>query len=325
MKKFAALMCVLLAAGCLDARQIPGESSESQTPLAWEQIEVHTWSACAMRTDGKVSCWGHEGPEGAASFGVSAVPDRAYVKIGYMRHIPCGIDEAGSVVCWGQQGVHVFESEHSEGLSYVDFHLSTLGWCGEYADGSLQCHPDIKGPGAMMESFPPPAERRQVREYLGSGDRLHYCMLYEDGRLECFRRTLYKDYEPWRMPSDEFVTMGRHLGCGISRNNQLYCATDRFGMRMVERRYDDVYAYDRTLLGYMTLGSSGVLTCHGDDQRLCAALNEEYSAFSADYYSACAISLSGELQCATVCEREIRPNVFCDDDGYFWVHDSPEL
>lgn len=151
-------------------------SADGDFDVAFESITLGDRSACGLDADGQISClWftDHfdERPD------VATPPEGRFTRLAGGQTNFCGIDEGGSIHCWGDDRLEM--SDPPAG-SFVDLSLGQYGGCAVAADdGSLACWGREQGDGGMGE---PPEGAFQAVAY----NSTLACALDVDGRAHCW-------------------------------------------------------------------------------------------------------------------------------------------
>ena len=219
-------------------------------------------SACALRRDHSVLCWGAptETPHADARLTALAMSDFG----------PCGVAEEGGGSCWanGTAGDPIWPP--ATGLSHV--RASEDAVCFVDADGAGHCGYATDGEWKGYTRFPV----RAGPFVLVSPAHLDICGIGLDGTLECWDRydetvdsTL--DLPTEGAPFQDFCWSGGGLdwGCALDADNHLHC----FGGFGDDPRWQwDVYPDDTPLVSISCgafhvcgLTAEGAIHCYGDD------------------------------------------------------------
>lgn len=179
---------------------------ESTEATDWAQVSAGTGHTCAVKTDGRLFCWGVEGegklgrkPQAglAPAQEFTAATDWADVSTGWLHS--CAVKTDGRLFCWGNG-----------------------------SDGQL-------GNGSTMPSLVPAQEWSEAMDWVQvSAGNEHTCALKKDGRLFCWGRGSelgHNSYESRSLPVQESTaatdwaqvsTMGSHT-CALKTDGRLYC------------------------------------------------------------------------------------------------------
>lgn len=115
--------------------------AECEGPVRYHQLDVgepRFQSGCAVRTDGRVECWGPN---------VTDPPAGNFRQVSTGRHHACGINEDGSVECWGR----LPEGAQPPSGTFLQVSAGTAQTCGIRGSGELVCWGQAAAPN------PPPA------------------------------------------------------------------------------------------------------------------------------------------------------------------------
>ena len=218
-------------------------------------------SACALRTDHSVVCWGVPTEEPAA--------DVRLVGLGMSAWGPCGITEVGAGACWARRYEQPawppstsLSTVRTSGDAACFVGADGIGDCGYVAEGGWRessRFPVREGPYALLV----PAE-------------LDICGLGLDGSLECWDRydaTIdgRLTVPPEGAPFQDFCWSagGLEWGCALDADNRLQC----FGGYDSDPRWQwDVLPDDTPLVSISCgafhvcgLTAEGAIHCYGDD------------------------------------------------------------
>lgn len=169
------------------------------------QVSAGVSYACALKSDGRVTCWGF------ASFGETAPP--ATVRFTHVSaRAACGVTTTGSLFCWG------FNFSGEAAAPQGRFTQVTGGSavaCGLRRNGTIECW------GASRQAEPPEGRFTQV-----SNRGLTGCAIAVDGSLTCWGT------DSGAAPEGQFtqVEVGTHHSCAVRADGTLACwGADSFG------------------------------------------------------------------------------------------------
>jgi len=165
------------------------EDLEDEPAGPFESIAIsRSRKACALRTDGSVTCWDDDG----TTYEDATGPFESVCAADYFA---CGLDEGGMVNCWPE--AHTMDhSVPSVPLETFDC-LANQG-CGVASDGSIRCWGD-DGYGTITEA--PTAADYAVAS--SSPDAA--CAVRTDGEAECWSElNVWEDVVP---PAGPFCTI----------------------------------------------------------------------------------------------------------------------
>lgn len=155
--------CVIVeASGAVDCAGILDAPDDDG---AFVDIAADHTSACGIRTDGSMSCWGREP--------VEILDGTDFVRLDLHTPHVCGVTSAGEIRCSER-----FAHPGSEG--FVDVSIFPSGGCALKETGEIQCW-------AGGQSVEAPAGHDFVAV---AADSLQLCGLTSAGRIECVR-------QPW--------------------------------------------------------------------------------------------------------------------------------
>jgi len=250
---------------------VPGEGvvpNGQGSVLAIVSGEFH---ACALRSDGTVSCWGDN------YSGQAAAPQMRFSAIGAGGMSTCGIADDGNAICWGDQF-----GPPAEG----PFASVAVGFghaCGLRADGEARCW------GHSGSSWQPQGRYRVL-----SADMDQTCGLRGDGSVECWM--------PWGnprvMPGGPYtaISISRTQRCGIEQNGSARC-WDRLEDYELEGRpgpLTTVSAGGRATCG---LSPDGMVDCWRNIWNWSPQPQGTFTALSLGEDHACGIRQDGSVAC----------------------------
>lgn len=168
-------------------------------------LAVGGWHTCAIRqSDRSVACWGHD------VYGQSRPPEGPFREIAAGSWHTCGIDLDGGVRCWGQ------DAEGRTAPPEGSFVALSAGWthtCGIRTDGTLACW----GGNDRGQSTPPPGRFVQV-----SAGESHTCALDAGGRAACWGSDRLGETA---VPGGTFamIQAGSGFTCGLRTDGRTTC------------------------------------------------------------------------------------------------------
>jgi len=151
-----------LGDGSVDASNTPVE--ESSAAEDWARVSAGTSHTCAVKVDGRLYCWGHDG--------------NGQLGIGSLDDSPVPVEVAGQAIDWEQ-------------VACGDHHT-----CATRMDGQLFCWgegiSDQLGDGTTEDRLVPTAEADGVRTWTSVSAATHHtCAIREGGRIYCWGSNIW--------------------------------------------------------------------------------------------------------------------------------------
>lgn len=230
-----AFACVLLL-----ALAAPSRASEMSQPD--DTLSMSTWSSCAIKPDGTLSCWGKDvnfafnmpaGHYSQVSDGgdhVCAIkddgtlvctgnlgtpPSGTFRTVESQAGAACAIRTDSTVACWGSNGSG--ETTAPTG-TFIDVAMNNATSCGVKTDGTLDCWgygtPTNPVSGGNTTAMVPPSGT-YVSVSVGNG---RACAIKPDGTLACWGSA-----DATTTDSFKAIAMGDDYKCGIKVNGLLAC------------------------------------------------------------------------------------------------------
>jgi len=118
---------------------------------AWVDVEVSAYTACGVRTDGTLACWGDVDPSQGIHGGVGAnVPqDNGYVDLDIRGEDACGLKASGEVVCWDTGGLYsqtLTGDRLPADWQFIDVSVGLGFACGRNSSGNINCWGNFPAP-----------------------------------------------------------------------------------------------------------------------------------------------------------------------------------
>lgn len=279
----------------------------NQEPCTVSQLVLETGRSCALRSDGRVSCWGsnHFGQLGIGpTKDWSATPEEVSglteVKsvAAYDAHT-CALRGDGSVFCWGyNRSGQLGNGQTSEQYKPLPVGSLTEIWelavglehsCGLHSDGGAFCWGRNNAGQLGQETWPSPSPPVRVSDLTDAVavavGYAHSCALRREGNVFCWGANLSGQlgdgtrtnrFVPVRVSGLTEVTalvLGRSFGCTLRKDGSVFCwgenATGQLGDGTRTERLVPVQVSGLT----------------------------EVTALSASGYHSCALQRSGLLSC----------------------------
>ena len=167
------------------------------------RIAVATQHGCALRTDGRIVCWGTP----VQNVGQARPPTGGFTEVSLRDERTCGIGVAGGLACWGRS-LTVPPLGAVGQVSVGTAHVCVLQSCGD-----LVCFGEDNSGATQV----PAASYVAV----AAGDS-HTCAVRDNGSLLCWGDNRWRQASP---PSGTFTMVATELmhGCAIRTDNSLAC------------------------------------------------------------------------------------------------------
>ena len=169
-------------------------------------IEAGVWHTCGIGTDGRVRCWGSNG------YGQTGAPGGEFAAVAAGREHSCGLHEDGSVTCWGR---NQYGQTNAPQGRFTAIAAGGSHSCALSGNGAITCWgSDLDG-----ESDPPPGEFSAI-----AAGSLYSCGVLTTGIVECWGQSEAKAFSPARRFTE--VTTGERHSCGLRTNATVVCWGD---------------------------------------------------------------------------------------------------
>ena len=173
-------------------------------PVVHQPISFGRNSACGIRIDGTLTCWGRD------YWTRLRVPTGSFISVSVEAHNACGVRSDGTAVCWGHRGR---EFNNALSGSFASVSVGTVHACGVRSDGTAVCsgtHIDGRGdapPGSFIS--------------IAAGNS-HSCGVRSDGTAVCWGNN---DYGQTDAPPGSFtsVSAGGLHSCGLRSDGTIVC------------------------------------------------------------------------------------------------------
>lgn len=216
-------------------------------PRSYVQLSAGGGSACAVRDDGALLCWGRSDLD--ASEDVSApklVPGLPSVKRSATAiHRTCVVVETGAVYCWGYLvAERNFKNQPTQILGItdaIDVSVSSHHACAVRVSGQISCwgsnYNGLLGNGNTSDdASDTPTDVVGISDAVEmSASDQHSCALLRDGKVKCWGRNFEGqlgtgDTQPTRvavsplsLPLATSVTAGGGFTCALLVDQSVYC------------------------------------------------------------------------------------------------------
>jgi alpha-tubulin suppressor-like RCC1 family protein len=267
------------------------------------QVSVGWTDTCAIRTDGRLSCWGSE-------FGGTSShphPSGQYTQVSTGRYHACAIRSDGETVCWGDNAYGQLDvpDERFTTLSAGTYHT-----CGMREDGSLRCW-GAEAIGKSLAKFPIQGQSRapDIRAIEISAGVTVTCALLDGGSVQCWGLDVtgtcaedgasgrpcphWDDSGPLAAPagvSFEHISVDEFNACGVTTDHELRCwGSNASG----ESDPPDDGTFEQ-VSGRCALSQAGTASCWGTPEL--RAPKDHFVSISARDY-ACGVTAKHVMQC----------------------------
>ena len=151
-----------------------------------ESLSIGNFHACAIQTNGQLSCWGKAGDDRLViptNQDGSAITDWTFVEAGFAN--ACGIRQGGSVVCFGRQTFDRSAGPSGAG-PFIDVTVGVYNGCALDADGSVECWGST-GIAVLDPLKAPPTDVEFAEIEMATEQSYFYaCGLDRDGEAHCW-------------------------------------------------------------------------------------------------------------------------------------------
>jgi alpha-tubulin suppressor-like RCC1 family protein/streptogramin lyase len=250
---------------------------------------------CALRSDGRLECWGEDfsgqvsGPNGSTD---------SYTAVSAGSGVTCAIRTDGRLVCWGDDGTGQVSGPNGSTDQYTALSIEYQHICALRTDEHLACWGSdiagqVSGPNASTDSV--------TSVSVGA---FHTCGLRTDGSIACWGADDYGQTSGPTGSSDTYtaVDAGGGQTCALRTDERLVCwGQDDYGQ--VSGPNESTESYTAIDAGFHTCARrlDGRLTCWGWDVYGQVsgpnASTERYAAISAGGEHTCAVRTDGHLDC----------------------------
>ena len=268
-------------------------------------VSVGRLSACALRSDGKVLCWGRNSsfqlgrePQtfDTVPLPVAEVPNLSdVVQIAVGSFHVCAVTVSSSVLCWGgnsssqlaQEGVAMSATPvQVPGVSALSLSAGAFHTCALRNNGTVACWGGNDSGQAHPESFAVTLTEPREVSVAGivdiSAGPTHTCALVADGTVTCWGRNIERQIDRSAISAREFLVVP-----GVT----------------------NVVSVAALTAATCALIADGTITCWGASQ---VFLLQPAVTGAVDIGSACALIADG----ATTCFGIASPSVTSRDDPY---------
>lgn len=200
------VVCAILATGELACGGRRGGMSRPPAGT-FEQLSVFEETACALREDGEILCWGGN------IYGEQVVPNGPFLAVDAGTHHVCAIREDLTPLCWG-----FFDEDHEAAIPSIPVNAITAGYnhtCVLTTDNEAQC----VGDNFDGEATPPGGAFMEI-----SAGISFTCGLRVDGALECWGNLNTDGFAT----NLETIDSGDFHACGVTDNGEADCVGSFF-------------------------------------------------------------------------------------------------
>lgn len=238
------------------------------------QLSAGATSACGLKSDGTLVCWGSAGFALRPPVGIFTL---------VTADGPCALTRGGSVLCWGSNFYGQAAAppgrftEIDGGGGYV---------CGIRQNGTLSCW----GHNQEGQASPPAGEFTQV-----SAGAALTCAIAEDGSLHCWGLEFYGSQPPTGQFSH--VDVGSYHACAVRLDGTLVC----WGRNIEGQASPPAGMFSQVAVGSdhsCALQPEGEVTCWGlDDEGQATPPTGTFTQISAGYKFTCGLREDGVAVC----------------------------
>ena len=245
---------------------------------------------CALRTDGTITCWGHNGWKrshlGWTQTGAANAPTGQFSTVSAGFTHSCGLRTDGTITCWGgnDQGQASPPSGQFAAVSASYDHS-----CGLRTDSTITCWGNNRDGRAD-------APRGQFLTVSSGAD--HSCGLRTDSTITCWGGSNSR-----YAPSGQFkaVVSGLEISCGLRTNRTITCWGPGRGKGQLDPPAGQFSAISAPVGGSQPCGLriNGTITCWGRGylEQTYAVPAGQFSAISAGSGHACGLETDGTIIC----------------------------
>ena len=251
----------------------PGSGNGGVSSARFVAVSAGSSHSCGLRTDGSVTCWGHN------VWGQASVPVGEFVAVSAGSSHSCGLRTGGSVICWGDNSLG---QAGASGGSFVEVSAGFSHSCGVRTDRSAVCW----GRSSSWQVVAPEGQFRTV-----SVGHSHACGVRTDGSVACWGDPNSRVLQPL---GGEFrsVSTGNSKSCGVRTDGSVACWGDFSTPGLPTAvSFTDVSVGRRLSCGLLTDGS---VACWGDTGDPPSGL---FTAVSAGDSHACGVRTDGSVVC----------------------------
>ena len=178
----------------------------------FKRVDVATGYACAIKSDDTLQCWGTAtgGP-----WGQLTPPSGTFTELVLGYTYGCALKSDGAFQCWGK----VYTSMGS-GFTYAQLDGAWSHACGITLTGAVKCWGNYTGPGQND----PPADLQTSNSYVqvSAGDSSS-CALKNDGTVRCWGGCGEGICTPPANTYFTYVSVGAYHACGLKPNGEVAC------------------------------------------------------------------------------------------------------
>lgn len=217
----------------------------------WATVQAGTAHTCGLTIDGRVYCWGQGGPQMGLGFGSTfndTYPSPTVVTGGYLAlaaggHIACGIQDDGSVACWGSNPAASIFFKNTPTVVKHDYRYTTISagaaaGCAITEIGAGFCFGATSELGGLAATPPLAA----VAAGWGGTYDPHACGMTRDGVAYCWgvdglgklgngdAGSGGTAVQVATSKTFTAIAAGANHSCGLATDGDIYCwGSNRFG------------------------------------------------------------------------------------------------
>ena len=190
------------------------------TPLTgtgFTEVSAGGYHACALRSNGTVSCWGNNG-EGGAPAVQNAPGGNTFVQVSSGANHTCALVSNGTIACWGYDGYGQAPAIRTAPAGTTFTQVSAGGYhtCGRVSNGTIMCWG--RNDNGQID-VPAGSSFVEVR-----GGAFHTCARRIDGTLTCWgANNLGQTVAPSGNTYVQATGGGFHT-CGLKSDGNISCS-----------------------------------------------------------------------------------------------------
>lgn len=189
------------------AAQIVSDAPEGE---GWSAVAVGEGHACAIASDGTVSCWGVYG-EGMA------IPSGPYVALDSAADLVCALSDVGSISCWASTDSSEYVPAPS-GSGFFSLATTESAVCALDEEGAISCW-GAYGTEQILTDIPAGSGYRQI-----SSGSVAACALAADGEVSCWGQDRTEWFPLVDLVGMESIATLEYGVCGLDLSGNIRCA-----------------------------------------------------------------------------------------------------